>query len=330
MKNVFILFVSLLCFSSCSDSCDDEINLSLTRQEVSLERLDVRLRDAKSINEVKNILKSDTNFSQIVIPEGAPFEEFAYKIYRLSSDSVLDSLYQEVDKVYNNNTALENELADLFARLKHYYPSFNQPTIKGFVSAFGGYDLIQSETTLLIGLDYFLGPKPKYFDNNFPGYILKYYSKDQLPVKVSMSTSGQFNQFDRSDKTVLAHMIYYGKAFYFTNKMLPCANDSIIAEYSPQEIKLLKDDPAFVWDHFISNKLFYNTERAAIQKYIDDRPKTFEIGQNCPGRVGRWLGYEIVKSYMAAHPEITLQALMAETDAKKIFNESNYRPKAGE
>lgn len=330
MKNVFILFVSLLCFFSCSDSCDDGLNLSLTRQEVDLERLDVQFRNAKTLSDVKKYLKEDQQFSKIVIPEGAPFEEFAYKIYRLSADSILDSLYQEVDKVYADNSNLESRLADVFARVKHYFPSFEQPVVKGFVSAFGGYDLIQTKETILIGLDYFLGPNPKYFDNNFPGYILKYYTKDQLPVKISMSTSSQFNQFDREDKTVLAHMIYYGKAFYFTKKMLPCTQDSTITEYSPEEFKLLTDDPAFVWDHFVSNKLFYNTNRAAIQKYIDDRPKTFEIGQNCPGRVGRWLGYEIVKSYMQAYPDLTLQELMNETDSKKIFNESHYHPKSGE
>ncbi len=329
MKNVFILFVSLLCLISCGDSCDDGIDLSLTREKVDLERIDQQLRNSTTLNDVKELLNKDQQFSKIIIPEGAPFEEFAYKIYRLSSDSILDSLYQEVDKVYGDPSNLENELADMFARVKHYYPSFHQPTVKGFVSAFGGYDLIQTEKMILIGLDYFLGPQPRYYDNNFPSYILKYYTKDQLPVKISMSTSSQFNKFDREDNTVLAHMIYYGKAFYFTKQMLPCIHDSIITEYSPQEFKLLNDDPAFVWQHFVSNKLFYNTDRAAIQKYIDDRPKTFEIGENSPGRVGRWLGYELVKSYMKENPDVTLQELMVETDAKKIFNESHYHPKSG-
>lgn len=328
MKNVFILFVSLLSLVSCSDSCDDGLDLSSIRKNVALERLDVQMRAVKSVGELKSILKKDTDFSSIVIPSGAPFEEFAYKLYRLSTDSILDSLYTEVDKQYENNDVLNSELADLFAHIKYFYPTFEQPSVKGFVSAFGGYDLIQTEKTILIGLDYFLGPNPKYYDNNFPGYILKYYTKEQLPVKVAMSISSRYNKVDLKDKSVLAHMIYYGKAFYFSQKMIPCVSDTVICEYSSKEIHLLDEDPAFVWEHFVSNKLFYNSDRAAIQKYIDDRPKTFEIGQNCPGRVGRWLGYEIVKSYMKEHPEITLQQLMDETDAKKIFNESHYHPKS--
>ena len=46
--------------------------------------------------------------------------------------------------------------------------------------------------------------------------LLKYYTKDRIPFKVSMAISNQFNMVDRNDQTVLAHMIFYGKAFYFT------------------------------------------------------------------------------------------------------------------
>ena len=31
---------------------------------------------------------------------------------------------------------------------------------------------------------------------------------------------------------------------------------------------------------------------------MDERPKTLEIGDKCPGRIGEWLGWEIVNRYV--------------------------------
>ena len=52
-----------------------------------------------------------------------------------------------------------------------------------------------------------------------------------------------------------------------------------------------------------------------------------EIDKTCPGRVGQWVGLQIVRKYVAEHPEVTLVRLMAEKDAQRILNESHYRPK---
>jgi uncharacterized protein YjaZ len=62
------------------------------------------------------------------------------------------------------------------------------------------------------------------------------------------------------------------------------------------------------------------------QKYLSERPKTVEVGEECPGRIAQWVGWEIVKKYMATHPDVSLSDLMKNTDAEKIFRESKYKP----
>lgn len=326
MKVLFKLFICVLLFVSCKDLCSDAPDISEFRTGVKLDRVDLSLRNAESYDKVKALLKNDQVFSDFIKPKEVPFDEMAFKLYSLGKDTVFNELYTEVDKLYSESKALESDLGDLFGAINYYFNEWKQPEVKTFVSGFGGYDLIQTNKMTLIGLDYFLGPKAKFTDQSFPSYILKYYTKEHLPIKVSMAISGQFNKVDENDQTVLAHMLYYGKAYYFTKKMFPCTTDSVICEYSSNEIKLLEDDPEFVWNHFIDKALFYNNDREAIQKYIDDRPNVFEIGENCPGRVGRWLGYKIVEGYMEEHPDVSLAMLMSETDNKKIFNQSHYHP----
>jgi hypothetical protein len=59
---------------------------------------------------------------------------------------------------------------------------------------------------------------------------------------------------------------------------------------------------------------------------MGERPNVYEIGEKCPGRIGAWVGWEIVRAYMANNPRVTLQELMEEDNPKKIFTLSKYRP----
>ena len=45
-----------------------------------------------------------------------------------------------------------------------------------------------------------------------------------------------------------------------------------------------------------------------------------------PGNIGKFIGWNIVKSYMSNHKEVTLEQLMNEKSMQKIFDESRYKP----
>jgi hypothetical protein len=51
-----------------------------------------------------------------------------------------------------------------------------------------------------------------------------------------------------------------------------------------------------------------------------------EVGEKCPGRIGQWVGWQIVNAYMNAHKDVTLPELMNQRDAQKLFKESKYKP----
>ena len=47
--------------------------------------------------------------------------------------------------------------------------------------------------------------------------------------------------------------------------------------------------------------------------------------RQAPARVGYFIGYRIVESYMRRY-NISIDELFYETDAKKILNKSKYKP----
>ena len=59
---------------------------------------------------------------------------------------------------------------------------------------------------------------------------------------------------------------------------------------------------------------------------MNDAPFTAPVSQDSPGRLGTWLGWQIVDSYMKKNQNIGLKNLMDENNYQKILEESGFKP----
>jgi hypothetical protein len=131
---------------------------------------------------------------------------------------------------------------------------------------------------------------------------------------------------DTNDESLLNEMIAFGKLYYVVSKLIPCVDENIILGYDKEEWKVLENTEAFIYSYFIQNELFFEKNHLIKNKYINERPNVFEISPNHPGRIARWLGWKIVKSYIKANPKTTLEELLYNKDYLNIFYNSTYKP----
>ena len=126
---------------------------------------------------------------------------------------------------------------------------------------------------------------------------------------------------------LLSEMIFKGKLMYALDYILPEEEDSVKMEYSAKQLQWLKNSEASIWAYFIDKNLFYSTKASENVKYINPAPFTAGMPKESPGRVGAWLGFRIVSSYMEKNSSVNLPQLMKEKNAQKILNESHYKPR---
>ncbi len=84
-----------------------------------------------------------------------------------------------------------------------------------------------------------------------------------------------------------------------------------------------------MWRHFIENEMLYSEDPKLNIRFIAPAPFSkfyLEIDNDSPGRVGAWIGWQIVRSYMKNNNNVTLPELL-KTNAKEIFEKSKYKPK---
>ncbi|MCS6968961.1 MAG: gliding motility lipoprotein GldB [Cytophagales bacterium] len=317
--------VALWLLNACAD--EGEVpDVSHIPVKLTLVRLEEEIARISSQEEAKQFLDKYPAFANTFLfrhrwgDDAVPISD----MLRLGQSQYIDTLVMEAKAYFGDMADIRRELEQAFRMLKYYYPEFREPVIYTIVTGYSN-DLTLTDSAIFIGLDYFMGTASRYHSPD-PHYIFKHYRKELVVPAIILMLSANYNQINQSNQTMLNQMITYGKAYEFTSRILPHVPDSLIIRYTAKEIEDCYDNQHIIWAHFVKNNLFFETSLIAAKRYIEQRPHTFEIGDECPGRVGTWLGWQIVRAYMKNHPEITLQQLMAERDVQKIFETSGYRP----
>lgn len=331
MKNTGALAVilAIIFFQSCGqkeDSCS--LNSEILDQDLDLEipRLEKEFFEAKSAGDFEFLLEKYPEFTKNYLQADLyqSMDSLVADLVQIHQDSAMRVLNDSVQVEFADFSEVEEELENALKAIKYYFPDFDVPKVYTFVSGFNS-DLVVTEDLIVIGLDYFL-PASHSFQPDLPRYMAERYEKDYIVPMIVTAISSQFNRTGPNDNTLLAEMIYYGKAYHFTKAILPCTSDQFIIGYTPEQISESFANEEFIWAHFVENELLYETNPFEIRKYMGEAPFTDAISTVAPGRLGRWLGWNIVDDYVF-NQEVSLPMLMANPDAEQIFRQSGYRPR---
>ena len=330
MKKLPLLFLALLIWmcGSRNEECEYTPQASPESLELRTENFEDTLASIKSKKELIEFLTRQPLIRDEMLRrrEYPNDSVFINEMFKRFTNPAIDTLLAETNKVFGDGSKLISEFRKAFANLRYYYPDFTPPKIKTLITGLDS-DLFVSDTVILISLDFFLGPDAKYRPKTYEYLMRRYDPHDIVPSCILIyGISPRFNKTDLEDRTVLADMVAYGKSFYFAKRMLPCTPDSVLIWYADEEISGARDHEDLIWARLVQDKILFSTNVIDKKNYLGDRPVTIQVGEKCPGRIGQWVGWQIVKEYMDTNPEKSLTDLMATADAQALFKLSNYKP----
>jgi len=186
--------------------------------------------------------------------------------------------------------------------------------------------IILSEGKLIISLDTYLGG-----EHHFYVGIPKFVSQNMEDTQIISDVASVYaqNLVPRPRKRdFLSQMIYYGKILYLKDLWMTTHSNSEKIGYTNEEYLWVEDNETEIWRNFVENEFLYSTNPKLPPRFINPAPFSkfyLEIDNDSPGMVGRYIGWEIVRSYME-HNSGTIQELLT-NNAEEIFNLSKYKPK---
>ncbi|WP_373395664.1 gliding motility lipoprotein GldB [Algoriphagus halophilus] len=322
------VFLLIIAFSCVKKEVACELDSEILDQDLILEivRLEDEFFNAESKEDFEFLLEKYPDFAEGYLGKSlySSPDSLISELLAIHQDSAMNVLYDSVKVEFQDISEVQKDLENAFKAIKYYFPEFQVPKVYTFLSGFNS-DLILTEDMIVIGLDYYL-PITHTFQPDLPRYMAERYARPYIVPMIVTAISSQFNEINPQDNTMLAEMIYYGKAYHFTKAIMPCTSDQFIIGYTEDEIAECYANEEYIWAHFVENELLYETNPFEITKYLGEAPFTDAISTKAPGRLGRWLGWNIVDDYQF-NQDVTLTELMDNPDAEEIFRQSGYRPR---
>lgn len=323
------LLAATLLLHACSNDqkCELSPEVAAVQAPVKLDRLEKPFFQIRTPADAQRFMDEQPVFARYFLQRPSYSDaQLQTTLVSLATNPKLQQFGQQVDSAFRDTGRWQGELQQFFQHVRYYFPDFKVPQTKTFVRGLMGQDLFVNDSLLVINIDFFVGPKAMY-QPDAPNYILRRYRPEYVLPRVAEVVSSKYNRKELTSTTMLGEMIQNGKALYFAEKMLPCTADTLLIGFSANELQNVSYNEAKIWGHFLQKNLLYNTNPLLIQKYVAERPNVPEIDKTCPGRVGNWVGWQIVRKYMADNPKVTLAQLMATKDAQRILTDSRYRPR---
>ncbi len=318
IKYVIIGFVfCVIC--SCGKESDIEKEIAKIPVQIGIERFDRVFADLTPEN-FENVKKQ----YPFLFPNRFPDSVWLKK----ASDTLQLEINREVEKVYNNFTDEKEKIKTLLQHIKYYFPEVTMPRVITITSDVDyRRKIVVSDDLLIISLDTYLG-RDHYFYDGIQAYLKKNFIRERIVPDIATMYAKQLVELPKN-RTFLANMIYYGKEIYLKSLFLSNFSEAQKMGYMEKEYMWAEENEEEIWRYFVDKQLLYSTDPDLSPRFLYPAPfsKFYleEIDQESVDRIGQYIGWKIVASYMKNNNVSLRQLLM--TDAETIFNASKYKPK---
>ena len=306
MKQILsFVLISIIFFNSCGRNNNPEVfDVNVL---VEIEHFDHRFFAMDSTHFDKDLAQLKSDF-----PGFFKIEQDDEQLKRRFYDIQIRELYASVDSIYGSAEFLESDLFKAFQYFYHYFPNHDSLKLYTWVSNFESIDpVIVSENTLLVALDMYLGAESNFY-KTAPEYIKQRFDKRFITSDIFHSYFTE-NIPLPNDNSLLASMVHFGKIHYLCSKILPAEEQEVIMACSKNKMDWCLSNEGNIWAYFIENQLLFSSEYQIKQRFIEDAPFSkfyTSFDSESPGRVGQWIGWRLVSSYMDSHPEMSLTDLI--------------------
>lgn len=249
---------------------------------------------------------------------------YAYLRYFIN-DQDMQAIYDETNNQFTSFDTYTEKINTSLRYYNYYFPSNYIPYVITYFFGFN-YSVVATDSAVCIALDQYLGKDFKYYAH-LPDYIRA--KKEPTYLVADLMKGWVMTEFERDEPRtdLLDEIIFQGQIMFLLDHIMPFEEDSVIMGYTGMQLDFCKKNEWQIWSYFIENKLLYSQNITDINKYTGEAPFSAGMPKEAPGRIGIWLGWQIVKAYAKRHPNLTVPQIMYEHDYKKIMNKSNYKPK---
>jgi hypothetical protein len=333
IKYISPFFIFFIFLTSC-ESNSLEVDTTDVVVDINYHRLDTDLFKSNSVKELEQVNKKFIEYGGELyefytiemLRVGSPFDDsIAVFLNYFIQDSMMQLVNENVNTKFKDFSAEQNQITEMFKHLKYHIPHAMMPTdIIVYNSTFAN-GVVSTPTKMGLGLEMYLGMENKVIQKlPYPEYFKVKMSSDYLLADIAQSWVVSNVIEDQSGEDFLSNMLYYGKVLYLVDAMMPMYDSHTKLRYTSLEYEWAEVSEFDIWQHIVEQNWIYSNDIKLIVRYFNESPTTVGL-EGSPARIGQFLGWRIIKSYMDKNPDVTILELIAEDNQSKILK--SYKPK---
>lgn len=255
----------------------------------------------------------------------------AHMLGQIADLPAFQALRDTVAQTFPDLAPQEALLTDAFRRVRYYWPDAELP--RQFIAFYSGFAMQVpiGESYIGMGLDLFLGSNSPYYEeliSTFPRYLSRRFTPQHIsPRIIDVYLREQLLTGEPESATFLDYMLHEGRVLYLMDQLLPQLPDSLKIGYSDHQHAWAQHFQKGIWQSFMDDELLYKTDQETMRQYFGEAPFTIGMGENNESapRLGAYIGWQMVRSYMHRHPETSLDELIAYRNAQDFLSASGYQ-----
>jgi gliding motility-associated lipoprotein GldB len=317
MKKIFLFLTLTIAFLSCDKK---------TKEEKAVETIPVDIKVVRFDKLFFETPPSDLNKLKTQFPYFFPAGNDDSVWLNKMQNPLWIELYAEVQKKYTDFEPIKKELDTLFKHIKYNFPETKTPKVITLISEMDyNNKVVYTDSLVLISLELYLGKEHKFYE--FPDYLKQNFERNQIIPDVVSGFSFQ-KTAPITETNLLSQMVYFGKQLYLKDVLIPHYSDAEKIGFTTKQITWCEENESYMWRYFIEKQLLYSNEQKLNNRFINPAPFSkfyLEIDNESPGKVGIWIGWQIVRSFMKNN-EVSIQEML-KMNTKELFEKSKYKPK---
>jgi len=352
------ILLSTLLITSCGET-DPHADIAEVNISIDFDRTDLKLKAATEaiqggndfVSAYQRHLKSDSAFlfyyagvdlineelnrrEEAGVPKHLVDSVIAFKLGPLLADSAFQWLLDTLAAQFPAEDPIFRQ--KLFPLLKRYHLHFPDVNLPLFRTHINGYDpsghpstvdqFLITDQYFSLGLHYFMGKDFAFYSPNLPNYIRRRFDKSFLDITVAQQLAdGTVPPIRAKEQpSLLAKMVREGIKLEVMHRLLPQSPDSMILMYSTNEME---------WADYFEQNIYkdmatklYSTNFMDHRSYMAESPFTQQVSQKSAPRLGHFIGWRIVQSYLQQNKNVDLSTLCQTSDYGRIFQQAKYKP----
>lgn len=321
---LFLLSATLLCCVSCTGkrTQEDVPDLYLKRFDVDFYHYLMNASDDAFWDNYSDFLKV---YGENVLNIGSPEDtDFPAKLKEYFSNPAIMDLYQTEQEMFANISALNSEFSGALNYFLEEFPEIPRPEVYMHVSGWE-QKVVVTDHILSLSADFYLGSDYPYYQHFFYDYQRANMTQSRMAPDLLLGFMMANLPFEGREDVLLDRMLYEGKLIYILSCLLPEREVWDYVAYTKEEYDWCESNRTQIWKTILENQHLFTPDLRVVSQYIKEAPYTAFLPTQSPGRVGIWLGYQIISSYMKQNPEISFSGLMQKVDYQEILKDSKFR-----